>query len=89
VFVVVRKPKSREKLSKILDRFDLGYKEFSETPNATFMIEGSYSLSEIHEYLVMPLVEFLDPEKHSYIFFRSPEGRISTFAVKDGLVKSA
>jgi len=89
VFVVIRKPKSREKLSKILDRFDLGYKDFSGAINSTFMIEGAYSLSEIHDYLVVPLVEFLDPEKRSSIFFRSPEGRISTFMVQDGLVKTA
>jgi len=70
-------------IKKILDKFNLSRKDFSVFGNTSFHLEG-FEIEEIQENLVKPIMEFLDMEKRSSLFFRDSEGRIKTILIING-----
>ena len=74
--------KTFAKLSEILDNFSDVNHQVSATRMAEVSLDG-HTYDEVLNGLVKPILEILDADKESSVFFRSGDGQLATFYMKN------
>ena len=88
VFVAIKVSQDRANVRRILKRFGISAESLAHNSSARFEIFGQ-ELETIQSELIIPLVNFLDPDKRSSFLYRSFDGQISTILIQDGKLNCA
>jgi len=88
LFLSSNTKKTYAKLSEILENFSVSDPEVTASRMAEVSLDG-HTYDEVLHGLVHPILDILDSDKESSVFFRSSEGHLATFYMKNKEVRVA